>query len=482
MKHFCCFECDRQLGGQRYIMREGRPYCCQCFETMYAEYCDTCGEHIRVDQGQMTHEGQHWHATDVCFRCNTCHKSLLGQPFLPKHGVIYCSTECSRQDTKIGQPPRPRVRPNHYSEPLQAQHHTVDLYMQSGMSGTFPEMSAVEVQANNFSDDLENYLPDSMEMSHKMYNGNASEHEYMNASAVRHLELTAGSLPYPLQQSPFPRQGRIREPLHMYDVINVDGMMSENGGEQPKRRPLSKLSLPDLTVAAREPPSTPSVSSRKSSLSNKSQRRSGSEKNLTVRFDPSQDPFANRFNPDLSQSRGSESENASGTYTFSNHERYPHLHHHNQLPLPDEEKMNPISRPKHPRRHAPFTRSRSFDARPSSKSRPDAYHSDSERRSQRSRHHHRRSKTPSESGMADDVDDKFLTMQSDVENYSSNSSSSDSDDSEFDYYLPRRGAKISYVPDEFGFAASSSRTLPSGVSARHLRRKKGDKSKHCIIS
>ena len=27
MIHFACFECDRHLGGQRYIMREGRPYC-----------------------------------------------------------------------------------------------------------------------------------------------------------------------------------------------------------------------------------------------------------------------------------------------------------------------------------------------------------------------------------------------------------------------------------------------------------------------
>lgn len=96
MKHFCCFECDAQLGGQRYIMREGRPYCCQCFETMFAEYCDACGEAIGVDQGQMSHEGQHWHATEKCFSCCTCMKSLLGHPFLPKHGLIYCSSPCSR--------------------------------------------------------------------------------------------------------------------------------------------------------------------------------------------------------------------------------------------------------------------------------------------------------------------------------------------------------------------------------------------------
>ncbi|KAG5835735.1 hypothetical protein ANANG_G00247170 [Anguilla anguilla] len=63
MKHFCCFECETSL---------------------YAEYCDSCGEHIGIDQGQMTYDGQHWHATESCFCCARCKKSLLGRPFLPK--------------------------------------------------------------------------------------------------------------------------------------------------------------------------------------------------------------------------------------------------------------------------------------------------------------------------------------------------------------------------------------------------------------
>lgn len=100
MRHFCCFECDRQLGGQRYIMRDGRPYCLRCFDTMFAEYCDTCGEPVGVDQGQMSHEGQHWHATEACFRCATCRQSLLGRPFLPRKGLIYCSLQCSKGDSK----------------------------------------------------------------------------------------------------------------------------------------------------------------------------------------------------------------------------------------------------------------------------------------------------------------------------------------------------------------------------------------------
>uniref|UniRef100_UPI003AB0BDA0 prickle-like protein 2 isoform X2 n=1 Tax=Centroberyx gerrardi TaxID=166262 RepID=UPI003AB0BDA0 len=95
MKHFCCFECEATLGGQRYIMKDGRPHCCNCFESLYAEYCDACGEHIGIDQGQMTYDGQHWHATEECFCCARCKRSLLGRPFLPKQGQIFCSRSCS---------------------------------------------------------------------------------------------------------------------------------------------------------------------------------------------------------------------------------------------------------------------------------------------------------------------------------------------------------------------------------------------------
>ncbi|GCB64522.1 hypothetical protein scyTo_0004622 [Scyliorhinus torazame] len=95
MKHFCCFECETILGGQRYIMKDGRPYCCSCFESLYSEYCEACGDHIGVDHAQMTYDGQHWHATDKCFCCAQCRTSLLGCPFLPKQGQIFCSKTCS---------------------------------------------------------------------------------------------------------------------------------------------------------------------------------------------------------------------------------------------------------------------------------------------------------------------------------------------------------------------------------------------------
>ncbi|XP_030197272.1 prickle-like protein 1b isoform X2 [Gadus morhua] len=96
MKHFACYECEAMLGGQRYIMKDGRPYCCGCFESLYAEYCEACGENIGVDHAQMTYEGVHWHANDQCFCCAQCKSSLLGCPFLPKEGRIYCSKACSQ--------------------------------------------------------------------------------------------------------------------------------------------------------------------------------------------------------------------------------------------------------------------------------------------------------------------------------------------------------------------------------------------------
>lgn len=43
----------------------------------------------------MTYDGLHWHATDICFSCAQCKSSLLGCPFLPHRGRIYCSKACS---------------------------------------------------------------------------------------------------------------------------------------------------------------------------------------------------------------------------------------------------------------------------------------------------------------------------------------------------------------------------------------------------
>jgi hypothetical protein len=97
MDHFCCSNCKKRLGGERYVMRQAQPFCLNCFETMYAEYCDTCGERIETDQAQMAHESQHWHATDACFYCYTCRIPLHNRGFSPRYGALFCSNECALQ-------------------------------------------------------------------------------------------------------------------------------------------------------------------------------------------------------------------------------------------------------------------------------------------------------------------------------------------------------------------------------------------------
>ncbi|XP_031800165.1 prickle planar cell polarity protein 3 isoform X2 [Sarcophilus harrisii] len=95
IRHFCCFDCEGPLGGQRYVMRGSRPHCGSCYEARHTQYCDSCGERIGMEQGQMTYGGQHWHASESCFSCCRCGRPLLGEPFLPRQGQIFCSRACS---------------------------------------------------------------------------------------------------------------------------------------------------------------------------------------------------------------------------------------------------------------------------------------------------------------------------------------------------------------------------------------------------
>lgn len=121
LNHFCCRECGRALGGLHYIMSEGKSsetdgdnsaassdlkpksgdgshaYCLTCYDILFGELCEECGELIGCDVGSISHEKRCWHAWPQCFRCNTCSFSLLGHPFLPANdGKIYCSIDCSR--------------------------------------------------------------------------------------------------------------------------------------------------------------------------------------------------------------------------------------------------------------------------------------------------------------------------------------------------------------------------------------------------
>lgn len=130
--HFACYDCNELLGGQRYFMKSTKPYCCKCFEKIHIEYCATCGKAIGVEQGQITYEDQHWHATDECFKCHTCAKSLRGGlMFIPRHGVIYCSNTCLKSKNPASNRPSPIPSPMPQLHQHQQQSPVVTLPVQT---------------------------------------------------------------------------------------------------------------------------------------------------------------------------------------------------------------------------------------------------------------------------------------------------------------------------------------------------------------
>lgn len=57
----------------------------------------TCGKQVTLDQARLNHEELVWHGTDECFVCAYCSTSLLGQPYLPREGKVFCSKEHAKK-------------------------------------------------------------------------------------------------------------------------------------------------------------------------------------------------------------------------------------------------------------------------------------------------------------------------------------------------------------------------------------------------
>lgn len=47
--HFCCWQCDESLTGNRYVLRDDHPYCIKCYESVFANQCEECNKTIGID-------------------------------------------------------------------------------------------------------------------------------------------------------------------------------------------------------------------------------------------------------------------------------------------------------------------------------------------------------------------------------------------------------------------------------------------------
>ncbi|CAH2221077.1 prickle 4 [Pelobates cultripes] len=99
VEHFRCWECDAVIGGSRYVMKGGRPFCGGCFMHLHAESCEACGDPIDPDGDPVTFRGQYWHSLPSCFCCSTCRVPLQISQFTVYDGNLFCShcSSCSFQ-------------------------------------------------------------------------------------------------------------------------------------------------------------------------------------------------------------------------------------------------------------------------------------------------------------------------------------------------------------------------------------------------
>jgi len=99
IKHFCCINCDTALAGKKYVSKEEKPYCMDCYDQLFAKCCQFCKIKIAADGKRVNYKDKHWHATDECFGCvnESCKKTMLGQQFIYKDGNVFCSPPCARK-------------------------------------------------------------------------------------------------------------------------------------------------------------------------------------------------------------------------------------------------------------------------------------------------------------------------------------------------------------------------------------------------
>ncbi|KAG1706989.1 Four and a half LIM domains protein 2 [Nymphon striatum] len=109
--HFCCWQCDETLTGQRYVLRDEHPYCTNCYEQVFANQCEECSKSIGIDSKFANDfwcspidgcPGQSDAVLRIChtktnigmkpaFLCNKCRVSLVDKPFGSKSEKVYCA-------------------------------------------------------------------------------------------------------------------------------------------------------------------------------------------------------------------------------------------------------------------------------------------------------------------------------------------------------------------------------------------------------
>ncbi|CAF2590955.1 unnamed protein product [Rotaria sp. Silwood2] len=339
MDHFCCSNCKKRLGGERYVMRQTQPYCLNCFETMYAEYCDTCGERIETDQPQMAHESQHWHATDTCFYCYTCRIPLHNRGFFPRYGALFCSNECASQrnnrliNTKLIQQNRfhqsPDIIPTSYTHTNQhvtiiparpittnQQQKIISNRRTKEQTGYVSDGAGVQKYKRDYNN---GYLSDGT--GSRRYNRNHQPQVFLQYQSSPNSIL---SNDHHEKQKLNITRSRSREPIQFYNDLNLEQLDRHGATLEIARCSTSKSSRASLPDLSHKPISKPKIKTYPTI----SQETLVEQPNRLKNFDsneimyPISRPKSTAYSTISSQFPRSRSLNGSSRFTKQHHVRF----------------------------------------------------------------------------------------------------------------------------------------------------------------
>lgn len=77
--HFCCWDCDTNLSGEKYIPFEGHPFCEGCYNKRNANICTICNDYIGIGYRDLQVRDNHYH--EHCFVCSHCNNLLENGDF-----------------------------------------------------------------------------------------------------------------------------------------------------------------------------------------------------------------------------------------------------------------------------------------------------------------------------------------------------------------------------------------------------------------
>ncbi|XP_058829437.1 PDZ and LIM domain protein Zasp-like isoform X3 [Topomyia yanbarensis] len=85
---FKCTYCGRQFGNSPFFLEEGDPYCENDWNELFTTKCFACG--FPVEAGDKWVEALNNNYHSQCFNCTSCKKNLEGQSFFAKGGRPFC--------------------------------------------------------------------------------------------------------------------------------------------------------------------------------------------------------------------------------------------------------------------------------------------------------------------------------------------------------------------------------------------------------